>query len=369
MRLLRRCDAIIRIISNRDAWIAFSICILLITTGCATTADKRGFTSSQAELQKEHDELLHEYGQLMADYEEIQKEHEGLKKLLDQTETELETSRLRIQALTAEIDDYAREFDQTQERLRDEIERLSKTLQTLEQQIQIEYEWRKYSAKATEAYDKDDYKTAFGEYEKAIASGCGDGIIWYRYAYSSERLNGLTEETIGIFRIAYELLKRQYHNHRYVKYAQKKVDLFFLPTDTSTRKEAVLQNILLDTTLKQAALLVFPRIGVEVTYNEEIQEANVKFLTPNTYEVDLTNIYGRWRDNQWAVLQAFKNSNIAVQNVAVETNFIDTEGFMKFVHIADHVDEYATMVDDEAWLDTATIYERANESEEWELRE
>lgn len=345
---------------------------LLFITGCATTADYEDLLIIQEELQKKYDELFKEYERLNGAYEQIQTERALLKETLEKSEVQVQvlaTEKELIATKLRELEQQAIEAVQKQSELRAEIENISKEVIAKNQQNQRENVWRAHVVKATEAYDRDDYVAALREFEKAIASGCGDGIVWYRFAYSNERVHGLTEEIISLFRIAHELLKRQYSGHRYVGYTQKKLDLFFISSDTQSKKNAVLKQILLEVTLKQAETFVFPRIGVEVTYNEETKEVYVKFLTPNTYEVDTTNVYGRWRDNQWAVLQVFKNSNILVHDVTVETNLIDTDGFMKFAHSAHHVDQYAKLVEDEPWFAKATSSVRMKESDEWELIE
>ena len=76
---------------------------------------------------------------------------------------------------------------------------------------------------ATEAYNRDDYQIAYREFAKSVILGCTDGIVWYRYAYSLEQLEGLTEDALSLYEKAYEFLQEQYQDHKYLEYTQYKL--------------------------------------------------------------------------------------------------------------------------------------------------
>ncbi len=81
--------------------------------------------------------------------------------------------------------------------------------------------WFQYSEEGDAAYDNDNYRAAAESYRKAVfGEGCDDGIVLYRLAYSTERLEGATERTTALYQSAARALSAQYPGHRYIEPAQ-----------------------------------------------------------------------------------------------------------------------------------------------------
>ena len=76
--------------------------------------------------------------------------------------------------------------------------------------------------KAMMRYNKDNYKVALRFYEKAVEKDCEDGLVWYRYAYSCEQINGYDDSDMKYWK-AYRFLKDQYPDHKYVEFSLKKL--------------------------------------------------------------------------------------------------------------------------------------------------
>ncbi len=79
--------------------------------------------------------------------------------------------------------------------------------------------WDTFVKNGNAAFDKDNYKIALRFYKKAVAKGCEDGVLWYRYAHSKEQMEEYDEAYHGLYYKAYELLKEQYPTHEYTNKA------------------------------------------------------------------------------------------------------------------------------------------------------
>ena len=126
-----------------------------------------------------------------------------------------------------------------------------------------------------------------------------------------------------------------------------------------------IDKVLLDSSIEAAELLVYPNNDAEVFYDEKTKEVYVKFTTPASYRVNYADFYSRWRDNQWAVLQEFKKAQILVAKVTVETNYPDMSAVLRIANSAEHIDDYAKSGYDDAWLRTASCYQKKAGSNEW----
>ena len=83
--------------------------------------------------------------------------------------------------------------------------------------------WYRYTARADALYDRDEYSKAADLYGKAItAEGCRDGVALYRYAFSLEKTEGLSQKVKNLYLQAWVRLKDQYPDHRYIEAAEKK---------------------------------------------------------------------------------------------------------------------------------------------------
>lgn len=147
------------------------------------------------------------------------------------------------------------------------------------------------------------------------------------------------------------------------------VYLFFMGMINSSSIVEEIDPVLLKGTIEAAKALVFsPNPNeVKLTYDKNTKGVYVKFKTSSIYKVNFSDFYLRWRDNQWVVLQEFKKAKIPVSKITVETNHHDMSGYMKFVHLAEHVDKYAKRPSDELWLRTGTAYQREKETDKWEI--
>ena len=130
-----------------------------------------------------------------------------------------------------------------------------------------------------------------------------------------------------------------------------------------------IDDVLLAGTIRAAQELVFPPQDVKISYDKKTRSLYVKFTTPKTYKRDYTHFYERWRDNQLTVLEEFKRSAIPVKYVVVTTNFLDGSGFLRFRHLAVHVEKYASLLNNELWLKTGTLHLRSKGSRTWKKME
>ena len=128
-------------------------------------------------------------------------------------------------------------------------------------------------------------------------------------------------------------------------------------------------EVLLAGTIRAAQGLVFPHQDVKISYDKKTLSLYVKFTTPKTYKRDYAHFYERWRDNQLTVLEEFKRSAIPVKYVVVTTNFLDGSGFLRFRHLAVHVEKYASLLSNDLWLKTGTLHLRSKGSRKWKKME
>ena len=142
--------------------------------------------------------------------------------------------------------------------------------------------------------------------------------------------------------------------------------LFFLGTMGLYSKYGQIDEVLLKGTIEAAESLVSPPHDVRISFNKDTKEIYVKFKTPSSYKINYADFWGRWRDNQWIVLQEFKRSKISVSKITVETNYRDMSAQVKFIHLANHVDKYAKSSTDDLWLKTASVYQKSKKSNLWE---
>ena len=78
---------------------------------------------------------------------------------------------------------------------------------------------------ANNYYDKDMYKEAKDNYYKVIETGSINGEILYRYAYSTENIQGLNEDTLKLYAAAYSYFSRNNQtDHKYYTSAKKKLE-------------------------------------------------------------------------------------------------------------------------------------------------
>lgn len=125
-------------------------------------------------------------------------------------------------------------------------------------------------------------------------------------------------------------------------------------------------DVLLSGTIEAAEGLIFPSNDASVSYDEEAQVITVRFKTPDSYKVDYSNFWQRWRDNQWVTLQEFKKASLPVRQVVVITDYVDGSADVKAATSAQHVDQYAKNASDELWLRTTTMHQRSSGTDEWE---
>lgn len=142
--------------------------------------------------------------------------------------------------------------------------------------------------------------------------------------------------------------------------------LFFLGIMDLYSKSGQIDEVLLKGTIEAAESLVSPPYYVRISFNKATKEIYVKFKTPSSHKINYGDFWGRWRDNQWAVLQEFKKSKIPVSKITIETNYRDMSAQVKFIHLASHVDKYAKLSTDDLWLKTASVYQKSKKSNIWE---
>ena len=83
--------------------------------------------------------------------------------------------------------------------------------------------WFQYAEEGDAAYNRDDYPAAAEAYRKAVyGEGCDDGIVLYRLAFSTEKLEGSTERTAALYQSAIRALSTQYPGHRYTEPAKSR---------------------------------------------------------------------------------------------------------------------------------------------------
>ena len=82
--------------------------------------------------------------------------------------------------------------------------------------------WNFFAEKGNTAYNNDDYTTALRFYQKAVDRECADGIIWYRYSYSNEQVNGFND-SYWLYYEAYTYLAEQYPDNKYLTYTLNKL--------------------------------------------------------------------------------------------------------------------------------------------------
>jgi len=136
--------------------------------------------------------------------------------------------------------------------------------------------------------------------------------------------------------------------------------------NSSAKSASQIDEVLLKGTIEAAESLVFPPNDVRIIYNKNTKEVYVKFKTPSSYKVNYSDFYLRWRDNQRIVLQEFKKAKIPVSKVIVETNYHDMSGQLRITHLAEHIDKYSKKANDELWLRTGEMYQKAKGSDKWE---
>lgn len=131
--------------------------------------------------------------------------------------------------------------------------------------------------------------------------------------------------------------------------------------------EPVDDDILINGTISYIKDLIVPPYDVKITFDKKTRYVYVKFRTPVPYKLksDFSDFWDRWRFNQWIVLQEFKKAKIPVNEVAIETNHYDGSGLLKVTHLAEHIDKYAKLPDENLWLRTATVYQKDTDSNEW----
>ncbi len=83
-------------------------------------------------------------------------------------------------------------------------------------------QWLRSALKGNIEYDRDNYRDAYMFYLSALDEGCDDGIVFYRLAYASEKVFGLVEATIQLYRRAFASLAVEYPLHRYTEAAKRK---------------------------------------------------------------------------------------------------------------------------------------------------
>ncbi len=132
--------------------------------------------------------------------------------------------------------------------------------------------------------------------------------------------------------------------------------------------EPVDDDILIHGTISYVTDLIVPPYDVKITYDKKTRSVYVKFRTPvpYKYKYDYSDVWDRWRFNQWIVLQEFKKAKIPVSEVTVETNHDDGSGIMKITHSAEHIEKYAKLADENLWLRTGTFYQKEIGSDKWE---
>lgn len=124
-----------------------------------------------------------------------------------------------------------------------------------------------------------------------------------------------------------------------------------------------IDEALLKRTLDTVTSLIFPPHDVDVFYHKDSNVVYIKFKTPFTYNYG--NFYERFRNNQWVALQAFKKANIHVEKITVETNHHDNSGILRITNMAEHVDKYAKLPNDDLWLKTAAAYQKGKGDNNW----
>lgn len=125
-------------------------------------------------------------------------------------------------------------------------------------------------------------------------------------------------------------------------------------------------DALLAGTIEAAEELVFPPYDASVTYDPTSKVVTVRFTTPASYKIDYANFWLRWRDNQWTVLQQFKEASIPVDKVVVITNYHDQAASeVRAETSAESIDRYARSTSDELWLRTTTMHQRVKGEVEW----
>lgn len=131
--------------------------------------------------------------------------------------------------------------------------------------------------------------------------------------------------------------------------------------------EPINDDILIKGTIAYTKDLVVPPYDVKITYDKKTRSVYVKFRSPVPYKLkyDFSDIWDRWRFNQWIVLQEFKKAEIPVSEVTIETNHHDGSGLLKVTNLAEHIDKYAKLPDENLWLRTATVYQKDKDSNEW----
>jgi len=129
---------------------------------------------------------------------------------------------------------------------------------------------------------------------------------------------------------------------------------------TAWAKEEVPRE-LIQGTIESAESLVFPHKNVKVSYNGQDRSVYVKFTTPRDYKVVWADYWLRWRDNQWVVLQEFKQADISVSKITVETNHHDGSAQVRVITEAKFVDKYAKKADPELWRRVTTIYQKGKD--------
>ncbi len=134
-----------------------------------------------------------------------------------------------------------------------------------------------------------------------------------------------------------------------------------------TEVVAELDEVLLKGTIEVARRGLYPQSNANVTYDKESQRVRVTFSTPQSYNVNYGDFYGRWRHNQWAVLQEFEKAAIPVSSITVETNFVDGSAVLRVTHKSDHIAKYANSASDEIWLRTGEMLMKSKGSNKWDL--
>jgi hypothetical protein len=146
--------------------------------------------------------------------------------------------------------------------------------------------WDANVDRATAAYNRDDYSTAERFFSRAVEAGCEDGVVLYRFAYSTEQLDGL-EFAGPLYVNAQAALADGYPNHRYLASAQLKARAYqpsggAAPAATTRRAGAVSVE-----EAKESFMVSFVSVfsvSIGLAFGQEIPGAT---LDPETEELRL----------------------------------------------------------------------------------